>query len=126
MGKINDKMENITSGWFFLHWFQHDISMVSRNKQIGCFTHKPIRVSLVSLDKNTIFSRYFHQNLKKNVWTFYTCDRQMLIAGHYFEHWDPKFHVENLNPNYTSGDSVIIWAQVQSIFLPGFSALFLT
>ena len=44
MGKINYKMENTTSGWFFLHWFQHDISMVSRNKQIGCFTHKPIKV----------------------------------------------------------------------------------
>ena len=35
MRKTNDKMENITSGWFFLHWFQHDISMVLRNKEIG-------------------------------------------------------------------------------------------
>ena len=37
-------LENTSSGWFFLRWFKHDISMVSRNKQIGCFTHKPIRV----------------------------------------------------------------------------------
>ena len=43
MGKINDKMENITSGWFFLSWFQHDTSKVLRYKQISCFTHKPIR-----------------------------------------------------------------------------------
>ena len=42
MGKINDKMENITPGWFFLRWFQHDISMVLRNKEISCFTHKPM------------------------------------------------------------------------------------
>ena len=38
--KISNKMENTTSEWFFLH----NISMVSRNKQIGCFTNKPIRV----------------------------------------------------------------------------------
>ena len=44
MGKINDKMENITSEWFSLHWFQHDISMVLRNKELRCFTHNPIRV----------------------------------------------------------------------------------
>ena len=44
MGKTNDKMENTTSGWFFLRWFQHDISLVSRKKEISCFTHKPIRV----------------------------------------------------------------------------------
>ena len=34
MGKINDKMENMTSGWFFLRWFQYDISMVLRNEEI--------------------------------------------------------------------------------------------
>ena len=44
MGKINDKMENITLEWFFLSWFQHDTSMVLRNKEISCFTDKPIRV----------------------------------------------------------------------------------
>ena len=44
MGKINDKMDNITSGWFFLSWFQHDISKVLRNKEISFFTHKRIRV----------------------------------------------------------------------------------
>ena len=44
MGKINDKMDSITSGWFFPSWFQHDSSKVLRNKEIGCFTHKPIRV----------------------------------------------------------------------------------
>ena len=38
MGKINDKMENITSGWFL-----HDISMVLRNNEISCFTHKPLK-----------------------------------------------------------------------------------
>ena len=39
MGKINDNVENITSGWFFLHWFhQHDISMVLRSKKIS-FLH---------------------------------------------------------------------------------------
>ena len=43
MGKINNKMENITSGWFFLHRFQHGISKVLRNEEISCFTHKPIR-----------------------------------------------------------------------------------
>ena len=43
-GKINDKMENTTSGRFFLHWFQHDISMVSRIKEISCSAHKPIGV----------------------------------------------------------------------------------
>ena len=42
MGKINDKMDNITSGWFFLCWFQHKISMALRNKEISYFTHKPI------------------------------------------------------------------------------------
>ena len=42
--KINDKMDSITSGWFFLSWFQHDISKVLKNKEISCFTHKPIRV----------------------------------------------------------------------------------
>ena len=44
MGKINDKMESTTSEWFFLPWFQHDISMVLRKKEINCFTHKPKRV----------------------------------------------------------------------------------
>ena len=44
MEKINDKMENITSGRFFLSWFQHDISKVLRNKEISCFTLKSIRV----------------------------------------------------------------------------------
>ena len=43
-GGKNDKMENITPGWFFLRWFQHDILMVLRNEEISCFTHKPIRV----------------------------------------------------------------------------------
>ena len=43
-GKINDKMKSITSGWFFLSCFQHDISKVLNNKEISCFTHKPIRV----------------------------------------------------------------------------------
>ena len=38
MGKINVKMENITSAQFFLRWFQHDTSMVLRNKEISCFT----------------------------------------------------------------------------------------
>ena len=42
--KINDKMESITSGWFFLSWFQHVISKVLKNKEISCFTHKPTRV----------------------------------------------------------------------------------
>ena len=63
MGKINDKMEK---------WFQDDISMVSRKKEISCFTHKPINVSLVSLDKSRILSGCFHQKLKKNIWTFFT------------------------------------------------------
>ena len=31
-GENNDKMENITLGWFFQRWFQHNISMVLRNK----------------------------------------------------------------------------------------------
>ena len=44
MGKINDKIENIISGWFFVHWFQHDVSMVLRNEEISYFIHKPIRV----------------------------------------------------------------------------------
>ena len=44
MGKINDKMENITSGTVSLYWFQHDISIVIRNKDISCLTHKPIMV----------------------------------------------------------------------------------
>ena len=34
----------IISGWLFLCWFQYDILMVSRNKEISCFTHKPIGV----------------------------------------------------------------------------------
>ena len=85
MGKINDKMENTTLGWFFLRWFKHDISMVSRNKQIRCFTHKPIRVQF-SVDKSAILSGCFHQNLKKNVRMFYTFDWQTLIAGRYFKH----------------------------------------
>ena len=68
-GKINEKIENATSKWFFLRWFQHDISIVSRNKQIGCFTHKPIRFYF-SLDRSTILSGCFYQNLNKNVWTF--------------------------------------------------------
>ena len=42
--ETNVKMENITLGWFILSWFQYDISKVLRNKEIGCFTHKPIRV----------------------------------------------------------------------------------
>ena len=42
--KIKDKMENITSVWFFLRWFQHDICMVLRNEEISCFIHKSIRV----------------------------------------------------------------------------------
>ena len=44
MGKINDEMDSKTSKWFFLHWFHHDISMVLRNKEIRCYTHKPMRV----------------------------------------------------------------------------------
>ena len=43
-GKINDQLDSITSGLFFLSWFQHDISKVLKNKEIGCFTHKPTRV----------------------------------------------------------------------------------
>ena len=31
-GENNDKMESITLGWFFQRWFQHNISMVLRNK----------------------------------------------------------------------------------------------
>ena len=31
MGKVNDKMENVTSGWFFLCWLQNKISMLLRN-----------------------------------------------------------------------------------------------
>ena len=74
MGKINDKMETITSRWFFLCWFQHDIPMSLRNK------------GLVQLVKSTIFSRCFYKNLKKNFWTFYTFDKQTQIANHYFKH----------------------------------------
>ena len=44
MRKINDEMESTTSGWFPLHWFQRDISMVLINKEISHFTHKPTRV----------------------------------------------------------------------------------
>ena len=44
MRKINDEMEDITTGRFSMHWFQHDMSMVLRNKEISCFTHKPIMV----------------------------------------------------------------------------------
>ena len=89
MGKINDEMENIASTWFFLSWFQHDISKVLRNKEISCFTHKPVRVWL-SLDKSTILSGCFHQNLKKNKMSggFYTFDQQTSIAGRCFKHWD--------------------------------------
>ena len=43
-GKIIDGMTNITSTWLFPRWFQHDISMVSINKEVSCFTHKPLRV----------------------------------------------------------------------------------
>ena len=43
-GEINDKMESVTSGWFFLSWFQHNISKVLKNKEISCFTHKPTPV----------------------------------------------------------------------------------
>ena len=43
-GKINDKMESITSGWFFLSCFQYDISKVLKNKEMSCFTHEPTRV----------------------------------------------------------------------------------
>ena len=45
-GKINCKMESITSEWFFLSWFQHGISKVLKNKEISCFTHEPIRDSV--------------------------------------------------------------------------------
>ena len=31
--KINDKMESITSGWFFLSGFQHVISKVKKKKE---------------------------------------------------------------------------------------------
>ena len=41
---INDAVKDITYAWFFPHWFQHDISIVSRNKEISCFTHKTLRV----------------------------------------------------------------------------------
>ena len=34
-GRINDKMESITSGWFFRSWFQHDIFKVLKNKEIS-------------------------------------------------------------------------------------------
>ena len=44
IGKINVKMENITSGWFFRHWFHHDICKVLKNEEISCFIHKSIRV----------------------------------------------------------------------------------
>ena len=47
MGKINYRMGNKTSEWFFLHWHQH-ISMVSRNKEKSCFIHKSaVRVYLM-------------------------------------------------------------------------------
>ena len=36
----NDKMEKITSGWFFLRWFQYDIYMVLRNKEISSFIQR--------------------------------------------------------------------------------------
>ena len=42
--KKKSKMENIILSWFFLRWFQHDISMVLKVKEVSCFTHKPIRV----------------------------------------------------------------------------------
>ena len=42
--KINDNMESITSGWSFLCWLQHDISMFLSSKEVSCYTHKPVRV----------------------------------------------------------------------------------
>ena len=83
LGKINDKMENITSGWFFLRWFQYNISMVLRRKEISCFTHIGV---WFSLDKSTILSGCLYQNLTKNIRTFYTFDRQTPIADRYFKH----------------------------------------
>ena len=44
IGNSNDKMENITSEWFFLRWFQHNISMALRNQETICFILKPIKV----------------------------------------------------------------------------------
>ena len=79
-------MENITLERFSLHCFQQDISMVLRNREISCFVHEPIMVSLVSLEKSTILSRCFQQNLKKIDGTFYTFDQQTPIIDRYFKH----------------------------------------
>ena len=46
------------------------------------------------------------------------------ISPH-FPHINPRFHVENRIPNCTS-DFPIIRARVHSVFLPGFSAFFLS
>ena len=42
--KKKSKMENIILSWFFLRWFQLDISMVLKVKEVSCFTHKLIKV----------------------------------------------------------------------------------
>ena len=73
--KINDKLESIISGWLSLRWFQHTAILMNQKG-----------FSLVSLDKITILFGCFNQNLKKNAQTFYTFDRQTLIAGRYFKH----------------------------------------
>lgn len=44
MEKKKSKMENIILSWFFLRWFQLDISMVLKVKEVSCFTHKLIKV----------------------------------------------------------------------------------
>ena len=84
-GKNDKNMENMTSGLFILRLSQH-ISMVLWNKKASCFTQTI--EGLVCLDKSTVLSGCFfsHQNLKKNVWMFYTFDQQTLIGGCYFKH----------------------------------------
>ena len=76
----------MTSGLFILRLFQHLHGFMKQENKL--FYSNQERFSLVCLDKSTILSVFFfffHLNLKKNVWMFYTFDRQTLIGGCYFK-----------------------------------------
>ena len=78
---------------------------------------KPFRVILAPCT--------FHLTSRKQEISTQCLFKMSDISPHFLDR-DPLFHVDNWIQNCTSGDSRIIRARVQSVFLAGFSAFFLT
>ena len=91
---------------------------------VFCFKTPPLLRNLKPFSITLTTCPFHFTACKKQIWTqrFFKFSN---ISSH-FSDIDPTFHTENRIPNCTSGDFLTIWAQVHTIFLLGFSTVFLT